>query len=122
MLRRIAVVSASLLGLAVVAAFLVLPGIIDRRMNKVVDAPHLVVTDSARALHGTLFVADLHADEMLWGRDLLARIDHGHVDLPRMREGNVALQVFAAVTKTPRNMNYDSNTGETDNILPLALV
>jgi microsomal dipeptidase-like Zn-dependent dipeptidase len=43
------------------------------------------------------------------------------VDLPRLQEGKVALQVFSVVTKTPRDMNYDKNTGETDNIALLAL-
>jgi membrane dipeptidase len=116
-----------LAGLAIVvvviigAAFAVLPGVVDRQMNKVVTAAHVTVSDSARALHRTLIVADMHADELLWGRDPLARTDHGHVDVPRMTDGNVALQVFGVVTKTPKNQNYDHNTGETDNILLLAL-
>ena len=53
-------------------------------------------SERARALHETLLVADLHADSLLWGRDLLVRGDRGHVDVPRLIEGNVALQVFAA--------------------------
>ena len=52
--------------------------------------------ERARALHETLGVVDLHADSLLWGRDLLLRGDRGHVDVPRLIEGNVALQVFAA--------------------------
>lgn len=122
MLRRLLLTVLALVAVIVVAAFAVVPGIVDRRMNRVVDAPQVVIGDSARALHATLQVADMHADELLWGRDLLARADHGHVDLPRMRDGNVALQVFSAVTKTPREMNYDRNTGQTDNILLLAIV
>lgn len=108
--------------IAAVLAFTVLPGIVDRRMNKVVDAPHVTVSDSARMLHKSLVIADMHADELLWGRDPLARADHGHVDVPRLTDGNVALQVFSAVTKTPKNLNYDHNTGETDDITPLAIV
>jgi membrane dipeptidase len=122
MLRKIVLGIVALLAVAVLAAFAILPGMVDKRMNKVVTAPHLVVSDSAKALHRTLVVADMHADELLWGRDPLARADHGHVDVPRMTDGNVALQVFAAVTKTPKSQNYDHNTGETDNILLLALV
>ena len=56
-------------------------------------------SERARALHETLWVADLHADSLLWGRDLLRRGNRGHVDVPRLIEGNVALQVFAATTK-----------------------
>ncbi len=121
MWRRVLAGLAIVLVVAIGAALAVLPGMVDRRMNKVVTAAHVAVTDSARALHRTLFVADMHADELLWGRDPLARADHGHVDLPRMTDGNVALQVFGVVTKTPKNQNYDHNTGETDNILLLAL-
>ena len=121
MWRRVLAGLAIVLVVAIGAALAVLPGMVDRRMNKVVTAAHVVVTDSARALHRTLIVADMHADELLWGRDPLARADHGHVDVPRMTDGNVALQVFGVVTKTPKNQNYDHNTGETDNILLLAL-
>src|SRR5690606_16588154 len=35
--------------------------------------------------------------------------------------GNVALQVFSSVSKSPKKQNYDSNTDETDNITLLAL-
>ncbi|MES3032379.1 MAG: dipeptidase [Gemmatimonadota bacterium] len=122
MKRRIVTTLVALLAVALLAAFLVLPGMVDRRMNTVADAPHVTVSDSARALHATLTIADLHADQLLWSRDLLARSTHGHVDLPRLDEGNVALQVFSVVTKTPRDMNYDANTGDTDNITLLAAV
>ena len=66
-------------------------------------------------------VADLHADSLLWGRDLGQWSDRGHVDLPRLIEGNVALQVFSVVTKSPRNLNIERNDGDSDNILLLAL-
>jgi membrane dipeptidase len=122
MFRRVFVSVLVFLAVAVVVAFIVLPGIVDRRMNTIVAAPHVSVTPAARALHARLAVADLHADQLLWSRDPLARADHGHVDVPRMTDGNVALQVFSVVTKTPKNMNYDNNTGETDNITLLAAV
>jgi membrane dipeptidase len=122
MLRRILVSALGFLAVAIVLAFSVLPGIVDRRMNTIGVAPHLTVSPAARALHASLTVADMHADQLLWSRDPLARADHGHVDVPRMTDGNVALQVFSAVTKTPKNQNYDNNTGETDNITLLAIV
>jgi microsomal dipeptidase-like Zn-dependent dipeptidase len=43
------------------------------------------------------------------------------VDLPRLIEGNVAIQAFTVVTKTPRGMNIDHNTGDSDNITLLAM-
>ena len=121
MWRRVLAGLVVLVVVIVAAAFAVVPGMVDRRMNKVVPAAHVTVTDAARALHRTLVIADMHADELLWGRDPLVRADHGHVDVPRLTDGNVALQVFSVVTKTPKNQNYDHNTGETDNITLLAI-
>ena len=79
------------------------------------------VSDAAAALHGRLTVGDWHADSLLWKRDLLARGDRGQVDIPRLIEGGVALQVFTAVTKSPAGLNYDSNADDAfDNITLLA--
>lgn len=72
-------------------------------------------------LHSQLRVADLHADPLMWDRDLLQRADRGHIDLPRLREGNVALEVFSVVTKTPKGLNIDRNDDKTDNITLLAI-
>jgi len=110
------------LAIVLMVALFLAPGIVDRDMNTVTEDPLPPVTVVAKTLHQSLLVADMHADELLWGRDPLVRVEHGHVDLPRLQDGNVALQVFSAVTKTPRGINYDRNTGETDNILLLALV
>jgi membrane dipeptidase len=79
------------------------------------------VSDRARALHATLRVADLHADSLLWGRDLLVRGTRGSVDVPRLIEGNVALQVLAMAVKTPRGLNIERNEDTSDQVLPLAL-
>ncbi len=79
------------------------------------------VSERARSLHGKLFVADLHADSLLWDRDLLERAGRGHVDVPRLAEGNVALQFFTVVTKVPFGSNYESNEGDSDEITPLVI-
>jgi len=57
-----------------------------------------------RELHKQLFIVDMHADSLLWNRDLLKRSKAGHVDVPRLISGNVALQVFSMVTETPLYM------------------
>jgi membrane dipeptidase len=75
----------------------------------------------ARELHVTLEVVDLHADSLLWGRDLLDRGTQGQVDIPRLLEGNVALQVLAATTKSPRHLNIERNDDSTDDILFVAI-
>ena len=66
-------------------------------------------------------MADLHADSLLWGRDLLERATRGQVDVPRLREGNVALQVLAATTKSPRHLNIERNDDRSDDVVLLAL-
>jgi membrane dipeptidase len=78
---------------------------------------------SARAssLHQRLSIVDLHADTLLWGRNILGKSSIGHIDLPRLLEANVALQVFSVVTKTPRGLNLKINDDTTDNITLLAL-
>ena len=99
----------------VVRFFTVTPGRIDRSQNRVVPIP-FDVTRAAQQLHATLDVADMHADSLLWKRDLLERSDRGHIDVPRLIEGRYALQVFSSVTKSPKGQNYDSNGADTDTV------
>ncbi|WP_282949465.1 MULTISPECIES: dipeptidase [unclassified Sphingopyxis] len=116
-----------LLGLAIVlivaagAFFGLAPGMTERSLNKIDGKPLAAVSDHARALHKTLTIVDLHSDTLLWQRSLLTRAGRGHVDLPRLEDGNVALQVFSSVTKTPKGQNYDANGGDTDNITALTI-
>lgn len=98
-----------------------LPPLVDKRMNTLELRPPYTASARARALHETLFVADLHDDALLWSRDLLRRHGYGHSDLPRLLEGRTALQVFSAVTKTPRGINFERNGADTDNITPLVM-
>jgi len=78
-----------------------LPGAASRLLNRTFVGRPYVVSERARALHASLVVADLHADPLIWGRDLLRRSSSGHVDVPRLIEGNVALQVLAVGTHVP---------------------
>ncbi|MCA3155526.1 MAG: membrane dipeptidase [Burkholderiales bacterium] len=59
---------------------------------------------AAQELHKTLIVADLHADTLIWRRDLLRRSNLGHFDFPRMADGGVAVQGFLVVTEAPREV------------------
>ena len=90
-------------------------------MNRVILAPPYAASPQAAALHASITVADLHADSLLWGRDLTQRADRGHVDIPRLIEGNVALQVFSVVTKSPHGLNIERNDANSDDIFLLAL-
>jgi len=64
-------------------------------------------------------VADLHADTLLWNRDLLEHGSHGHVDLPRLREGHIGLQILSVVTQFPLFPSLNNNSGRPDAITRL---
>ncbi len=114
-LRVLASVVGALLVIGMIYFFTLAPRHFDILVNSVDRSiPLPEVSPTAQALHEVLFIADLHADPLLWGRDLLQEHDHGGVDLPRLLAGNVGLQVFGSVTKTPRNQNYDSNPSDSD--------
>ncbi len=89
--------------------------------NEVIHKPPYQISERAKILHEKLTVADLHADSLMWNRDLNKKADYGQVDVPRLLEGNVAIQAFTVVTKTPRGLNIENNTADTDNIFWLAL-
>ena len=107
-------------GIAFVHWFL--PALVERSMNVVVPHDAYQIRPEVAQFHNTLFIADLHADSLLWKRDLLTRSNIGHIDLPRLQDGNVALQVFSATTKSPSGLNYDQNTADSDDITMLAVL
>lgn len=93
----------------------------ERVLNPVITPPPYKVSERANALHQKLFIADMHADALLWNRDLNEDSPIAHVDVPKLIRGNVTLQAFTVVTKTPRGLNIERNTPDTDNIFWLAL-
>ncbi len=111
----------TVLTVAAAGFFGVAPGYLESQMNRVDGQPLIPVSAEAQALHQTLQIVDLHSDTLMWRRDMLEPASRGHEDLPRLQAGNVALQLFSSVTKTPRGQNYDANGGDTDNITPLVI-
>ena len=116
MIRKILWGVLALVVLGAIGFFVFAPGIVESGMNKVEPTEHPKVTDGTRKLHASLEIADMHGDTLLWNRDLNTRATRGQIDVPRLIEGNVALQIFSSVTKTPKGQNYDSNGADTDNI------
>ena len=109
--------------IVLILAFGLAPSVAGRMMNRTLPhASDLPVSPEAERIQQTLDIVDLHADALLWKRNLLRRGRWGHVDLPRLIEGRVALQSFTTVTKTPRAMNIESNAGDSDNITLLAFL
>lgn len=121
MARIIAGSLALAIATAALIFFFVVPARVDASMNKVAAHEPYAVSREAEALHSGLMLADLHNDVLLWDRDFLGRSARGHTDAPRLAAGGYRLQVLAAVTKTPKNLNYDENAADTDNITLLAI-
>ena len=70
-------------------------------------------------LHHDTLVADLHCDAVLQmrrGYDISQRHDRYHVDLPRLREGGINLQVFACVAdaSVPDDRQFEAVDGMFD--------
>jgi len=90
------------------------PGMVERGQNKIAAHDPFPISQDAQTLHDSLFIGDLHTDSLLWGRDILARSDRGHVDVSRLQDGNAALIVFPAVTFVPSGINYEENEATGD--------
>jgi membrane dipeptidase len=117
-------------GATVVAARLALPAVgrrlverrVERRFNVTRRPGPYRASHRAAELHRTLLVADLHADSLLYGRDLLHRSRVGHVDVPRLVEGGVALQALSACVRVASHLNVERNEDSSDDVRLLALV
>ncbi|WP_188236087.1 dipeptidase [Sphingopyxis sp. LK2115] len=120
-MRRWLIALLILVGLAALAFFTLAPGMIERDLNRIDGKPLPQVSARAQALHRTLTIVDLHSDSLLWKRDILDRATRGHMDLPRLQDGHVALQVLASTTKSPKGQNYDANGADSDNITGLVI-
>ena len=108
--------------LLVLIGFALGPRLVASSMNPLQGGDRAEPSAEAARLHRTLAVADLHADALLWDRDLRRRASYGHVDVPRLIEGRVAVQAFTVVTKTPAGMNIEANDADSDRITLLTLV
>ena len=103
--------------------WMTVPPYLQGQLNPVESHKPYMVSPQAQQLHASLFIGDWHADSMLWSRDMTREHSYGHLDLPRMQQGNIALQMFTTVTKSPSGLNYDHNkTDARDNITLLSIV
>ncbi len=97
------------------------PEDIEKGINLYFEHEPVAMTDEARALHRQMSIVDWHTDTLLWKRDMLQRSAVGHADLPRLQDGNVAVQMFTTVTKSPEGQNYEQNSADApDKITALA--
>ncbi|MGH2407890.1 MAG: dipeptidase [Candidatus Limnocylindrales bacterium] len=75
--------------------------IVDRLLNRTVAHGPLPVSPEVAAFHASIPVVDLLVGTPLFRRGFLARIGHGHVDLPRAREGGLDVIDFSIATRFP---------------------
>ena len=109
--------------LIVIGTLIFGPSFVDNQINQISPHPPFEVSEKAQKLHKDLLIGDWHADSTLWNRVLSNQYDYGHVDIPRLQKGNVALQMFTSVSKSPRGQNYKSNeTSTNDNITSLVIL
>ena len=95
---------------------------IERALNRVDFTSPYTIDSALVEKHNAMFVADLHADSLLWNRDLSERGSYGHVDVPRALEGGVDFQVFSTVSKTPWGLNMEANDDTTDMLVANSMI
>lgn len=117
-----------LIGTSILVTFLAfliftfVPSSIAKRLNSVSGLGIQPISQATQTFHQSSAIADLHADSLLWNRDLNKLANYGHVDIPRLIQGNVALQIFTVVTKVPNPLKLEKNSDRTDNITLLAIL
>ena len=118
--RRLLLSFGVALGLLLIV-FFSSPFLLAWQLHRRVGPPPPPLNAQSQALHSKLNIVDLHADSLLWNRDLAQRGSIGHVDLPRLTDGNVALQVFSVITQVPWGVKMSGNGERFDLITPLAM-
>lgn len=107
--------------LAAVIFFGPLPARVEKHYNAVVPQGLLPISQHALELTRSLTIVDLHADSLFWRRDLTERGTRGHIDFPRLREGNVTVQVFSTVSQAPEGNDTGRRASDFDRVTPLAI-
>jgi microsomal dipeptidase-like Zn-dependent dipeptidase len=120
-MRRVLIVAC---GTSLLVLLLARPALqlLDRVLNATRHSRPGPVAAQTRALHASLWVADLHTDALLWQRGLLERSSRGHVDIPRLLEGGADLALFSVVTRHYVASNYRRTPPVGDVITLLALI
>ncbi len=90
-----------------------------RSVNRTLMRKPYAISPETEDMHRKLTVADMHCDALLSNRDLLVQGRRGHVDLPRLREGNVAVQFFSIPTLAPVRAGIPWIPMELDAMTPL---
>lgn len=113
---------AALAAFAALWFFVIEPARFDDSVNGVVAPRPARPGADIRAFHATIGLVDLHADQLLWARDLNAPATRGHVSLDRLEQGGFALQVFSSVSQSPAGLNIERNSARAFDMLNILSV
>ncbi len=123
LIKKLLLAASVLVIIAVACVRLFGPNAIDFSLNPQLTYLPPPLTNEATSFHESLTIMDWHADSLLWNRNFLEHNKVGQVDLPRLKKGNVSIQMLTTVTKSPSGQNYHANETDTfDNITMLAVV
>lgn len=117
-MKKLSILSLAII--SIIAAF----WLADGETIAAIDQPPALpqASDKAQAVYQNLRVADMHADSLIWNRDLSQRSNQGLVDIPRLIENRVALQVFMAAIDAPNDVISNNIPAQGDQLLPLVIV
>ena len=118
MIKKIFIAFAFVMAIGALIFFTSVPQYFDKEANVVTTK--IKAGDRGAWYDSIPFIADLHCDMLLWNRDFFKEHDYGHVDLPRMQQANMAMQIFSIVSKVPRGINIEHNDDKTDQIALLS--
>ncbi len=93
--------------------------IIESFVNTLEPAIYPKVSSDAYDLVNSVGVIDLHCDAPLFEKDLTVCRYVGHVDFPRLVEGNVQLQIHAVATQLPFGFNHTMTIERRPDVLTL---
>lgn len=94
------------------------PYLMDKKINTYVLSPPYKVSEAAEKLHKTLTIIDLHSDVLIQPRNILKESKVGHVDVPRLIKGNVAIQAFTTVSRVNIASDMHHTPSDALNVMP----
>ncbi len=96
---------------------------VEKKSNRVLQKPPYRVSEDALKLQQKNFMVDLHADPLLWKRDLLKRYDYGPLICRALLKVALDCRFLVWSTKSPKGQNFESNSSRGfDNITLLAFL
>lgn len=117
---RVAIFFSIFLSIIIIAAYL-LPDIFYHLKNRSDLYGQPTLNTEVMKQFDQLHPIDLHADLLLWNRDIVGPNWRGHLDLKKLIQAKFRISVFSTVTKIPKNRNYFSNPDDSD-ILPMLMI